>query len=134
MNFTFSLTHDNLVAETLWSGELTCEIISAGLLCQNQWIICNSDKLPLVLVSDYSKANLNNVTENDLKALSEHFSVEESLFPDVNLILIMPHHVRYNIVRLWIDFSESIVSKAHVVGNYSRARDIISTVLMKFRG
>lgn len=132
MNFTFSLTHDNLVAETTWSGDLTCEIISAGLLRQNQWIISNSDKLPVVLVSDYSKANLNNVTESDLKSIADQFDGEESLFPDVNLILVMPQHVRYSIVRLWLDFSESIVSNAHVVSSYSRARDIITSVLLKF--
>ena len=129
MNFKFSLTHNNLVAETSWSGDLTCEIISAGLLSQNQWIVSNSDKLPLILVSDYSKANLNNVTENDLKSIADQFSGEESLFPGTSFILIMPQHIKYGIARLWIDHAESIFSNAYVVNSYSRVKDIVSSIL-----
>ena len=133
MNFKFSLTHDNLVAETLWFGDLTYEIIAAGFASQNQWIVKNSNKLPLILVSDYSKATLNNVTESDLKIIAYQYHGIESLFPDMNWIAIMPESVDYSIVRLWLDHAESIFSNAHVVRSYSKAKDIISNVLINFR-
>ena len=49
MNFDFSLTHDSFVVETQWFGDLTGDIIVDGIVKHNNWIIENSDKLPLVL-------------------------------------------------------------------------------------
>lgn len=132
MNFKFSLTHNNLAAETQWCGDLTYEIIVAGVASQNQWILNNSDKLPLVLVSDYTKASLNNVTETDLQAISDQFHGVEDLFPDMTWIVIMPSNVKYDIVRLWIGHAESLFTNAHVVRNKSKANDIISNVLNIF--
>ena len=134
MYFKFSLTHDNLVAETLWFGDLTYEIIATGFTSQNQWIVNNSNKLPLILVSDYSKASLNKVTEKDLRNMAYKYHCIESLFPDINWIAIMPDSVDYSIVRLWLDHAESLfISNAYVVRSCSRAKDIISNVLKNFR-
>ena len=133
MNFQFSLTHNNLVAETLWSGDLTYEIFAAGLVSQNQWIINNSDKLPLVLVSNFSKANLNKVTENDLQTIVEQYHGIEDLFPGMHWVAIMPDRVEYRIVRLWLDYAEYLFSKAHVVRGYMRAKETIAIILMNFR-
>ena len=133
MNFKFFLTHNNLVVETHWFGDLTCEIITAGFIKQNQWIINNSNKLPLVFVSDYSKARLDNVTESDLQILADNFRGEEVLFPDMNWIAIMPVDVEYSVVRIWLDHAESIFSNAHIVRSCSKAKDIISNVLINFQ-
>ena len=132
MNFKFSLTHNNLAAETQWYGDLTYEIIVAGVASQNQWILNNSDKLPLVLVFDYTKASLKNVTETDLQAFADQFHGIEDLFPDITWIAIMPSNVKYDIVRLWIEHAESLFSNAHVVRNRPKANDIISNVLNSF--
>ncbi len=132
MNFDFSLTHDNLVVETLWFGDLTYEIIVAGVVSQNQWILINSDKLPLVLVSDYTKASLNDITETDLQAIADQFHGIEDLFPNMTWIVIMPGNVKYAIVRLWIEHAESLFTNAHIVNSKSNANDIISNVLNSF--
>ena len=82
-NYTFSLADNNLVAETSWFGDLTHEIITTGVVRQNQWILENSYKLPLILVSDYTKASLDNVTDNDLQQIADQFHGENDLFPDM---------------------------------------------------
>ena len=133
MNFKFSLTHNNLVAETHWFGDLTYDIIAAGFASQNQWIMNNSNILPLIIVSDYSKASLGNLTKNDLQSIADQYNGIESLFPDMNWIAILPDSVDYSIVRLWLDHAESLFSNAHVVRSCSRAKDIISNVLLNFR-
>ena len=132
MDFKFSLTDNNLTAEIQWYGNLSYEIIVAGIVGQNQWILSNSDKLPLVLVSDYTKASLNNVTKTDLHAIANQFHGEEELFPDMTWIAIMPSNVKYDIVQSWIDHAESMFSNAHVVRSRSMADDIISNVLSSF--
>ena len=73
MNFKFSLTNNNFAAEIRWYGNLSYEIIVDGIVSQNQWVISNSDRLPLVFVSDYTEANLNNVTATDLQAIADQF-------------------------------------------------------------
>ena len=133
MHFKFSLTHKNLVAESLWSGELTYEIMVEGIIEQNKWILQNSDKFPLVLVSDYSKANLNNITETDLQKIADQFHGEADLFPDMAWIAVMPGDVKYEIVRLWLEHAESLFRDSHVVKNPSMAKDIISDLLMRYQ-
>ncbi len=132
MNYAFSLTHNNLAAETQWHGELTHEIIVAGNVKQNQWILNNSDKLPLVLVSDYTNASLDNVTESELHTIAEQFEGEKELFPDMTWIVIMPENVTYDIVRLWIEHAEHLYCNAHVVRSKSRADELIAEVLDSF--
>lgn len=132
-NFTFSLTHNNLVAETLWFGELTHEIMVEGIVDQNQWILQNSDKFPLVLVSDYTKASLNNITETDLQKIADQFHGGAELFPDMAWIAIMPVGVKYEIVRLWLEHAESLFKDSHVVKNQSKAKEIISDVLTRYQ-
>ena len=132
MNFKFSLTHNNLVAQTFWFGDLNYEIIVAGVVSQNQWIVENSNKFPLILVSDYTKASLNNVSESDLHIIADQFHGEEDLFPDMTWVVIMPSDVKYEIVRLWIDHAGSLFKDSHVVRNWSRAENIISDVLTSY--
>lgn len=133
MNFKFSLAHNNLVVETLWFGDLTYEIIADGLVRQNQWIFNNSNKLPLIMISDYSKASLNNVTESDLQIIADQYYGIENLFPDISWIAIMPEGVDFRTVRLWLDHAESLFINSHVVRNWPIAKDIISNVLINFR-
>ena len=132
MNFTFSLSHNNLVVETRWSGALTSEIISAGIVSHNNWAIKNSDKLPLVLLFDYSQADLTNVTENDLHNIADRFRGLDNLFPDANWVAIMPSDVKYPIVRLWQTFADTFCNNSLVVRNRPEAEKIISSVLTDY--
>ena len=129
MNFAFSLTHDNLVVETVWFGDLTGEIIVAGVTRHNNWIIQNSDTLPLVLLFDFTKTVLDKVSEMDLLIIKDHFIGIEDVFPGVNWIGIMPSDVKYNTVRMWLDHAENISNNSYIVKNRLNAKDIISNVL-----
>ena len=134
MNFAFSLTHKNFVVETQWVGELTGEIISTGVISHNNWIINNSDRLPLVLLFDFTKANLNNVTETDLQNITSRFSGIEDMFPGVNWIGIMPKDVKYSTVRMWLVHAENFSQNSHVVSNRPNAMKIISGVINSYSG
>lgn len=132
MNFTFSLARDNLVATTHWEGELDYEAVVAGTIRQNQWIIENSTRLPLVLVSDFTGANINGLTGEDLQQIASQFYGEEDLFPGVTWIAVMPKEVRYDIVRLWLEHAESMFQNSHVVKNQAQADIIIDEILERF--
>ena len=132
LNYKFSLTHDNLVAETQWFGDLTYKIIVDGIISQNQWFLVNSDKFPLVLVSDYTQANLNNVTQTDLQKIADQFRGEDDLFPDMTWIAIMPSDVKFEIVRLWQEHADSLYRNPNVVRNWTLAKNIISDVLTNY--
>lgn len=133
MNCTFTLAHGNLVVEAAWFGKLTYEIIVDGLISQNQWIIKNSDKFPLALVSDYTNANLNNITEADLQGISDQFQGEGELFPDMAWIAVMPGDVKYEIVRLWLEHADSWCRDSHVVKDRAKAENIVSEILGRYQ-
>ena len=129
MNFSFSLIHDNLVVETLWFGDLTGEIIVAGVVRHNNWIMQNSDTLPLVLLFDFTQAILDEVSEMDLQIIKDHFKGIEDIFPGVNWIGIMPSDVKYSTVKMWLDHAENISNNSYIVKNRVNAQDIISNIL-----
>lgn len=129
MNFSFFLIHDNLVVETLWFGDLTGEIIVAGVIRHNNWIIKNSDTLPLVLLFDFTKASLEKVSEMDLQIIKDHFRGLENVFPGVNWIGIMPSDVKYSTVKMWLDHAENIPNNSYIVKNRLHAEDIILSIL-----
>jgi len=133
MNCKFSLTHNNLVAETEWSGDLTHDIMVAGIVQQNQWIIAHSDKLPLVLVSDYTKANLESVTAADLQSIADQFHGAADLFPDMAWIAIMPRDITYDMVRLWLEHAESLYDDSYVVNDRSKVKNIVSDLLTRYQ-
>ena len=132
MNFTFSLAHDNLVATTHWAGEMNYEIIAAGIVRQNQWILENSNRLPLVLVSDFTDASLSGITDEDLERIAEQFQGSEDLFPDMTWIAVMPKEVKYDTVRLWLEHAEAMFQEQHVVKNQAQAEAIITEMLERF--
>jgi hypothetical protein len=73
MNYAFSFSHDDLVVETRWLGELTGELIAAGVVSRMNWIHENSKKIPLVLLSDYTNADLEKITTSNLRMIASLF-------------------------------------------------------------
>lgn len=130
MNYTYSLSHDDLVVETKWLGEMSREIIIAGVENRKDWILENCEKAPLILLSDYTNAILDKLTSSDLEAIADRFRGIQDLFPGVNWISIMPTDLKYGIARTWQAYAELIFfSDTHVVKNRAEAEEIISNVL-----
>ena len=132
MNFVFSLTHHSFVVETRWFGDLTGEIIVAGVVSHNNWIIENSGKLPLALFFDFTKAKLDKVSETELQTVTSYFNGIEDIFPGVNWVGVMPRDVKFSTVRMWLTHAENISNNSHVVRNRSNAIEIISSIINSY--
>jgi hypothetical protein len=89
MNYTFSLSPDNLVVETRWLGDLTREIIAAGVVSRMNWIHDNSDTIPRIQFSDYRDANLKDLSASDLKMIATMFRGIDDQFPGAHWISVM---------------------------------------------
>lgn len=128
MNFNFSLTHNNLVVETYWEGNLKIEDLVTGIVQHNNWVIQNAEKLPLVLIFDFTKADLGCLSETDLQNLASHFEGIESMFPGVSWIAVMPREIKYQAVRMWLEYVEHIPCNAMVVRSLQNAHALISDI------
>ena len=129
MNYSFSMSDNNCVVETKWTGELTGGILSDGILSHNNWAITSSTKLPLVLLFDFTEASLDKVSEDDLQSISTLFSGMEDMFPGVHWICVMPKHVQYDTARMWLEHADKIFDKSHVVNSRSLAEKLIRDII-----
>lgn len=131
MNYTFSLSHDGKVIETKWIGELTGEIIAMGFDERNTWIEKNVKETPLVLLSDYSEADVEKVTAEGLRLVASLFRGFEDNYPGVLWISIMPTDLKFGLARMWQAYAEKIFSNTHVVRSRDDAEKIISSIIIR---
>lgn len=131
MNYSFSLSHDGKVIETKWFGKLTGEIIAMGFDDRNTWIEKNVKETPIVLLSDYSEADVNKVTADGLRLVASRFRGFEDHYPGVYWISIVPTNLKFGLARMWQAYAEELFSNTHVVRSRDDAEKIISSIISK---
>jgi len=125
MNYTFSLSHYGKVVETKWIGKLTGEIIAMGFDERNTWIEKSAKETLLVLLSDYSEADVEKVTAEGLRLVASRFQGFEDNYPGVCWISIMPTDLKFGLARMWQSYAEKLFSNTHVV----RSRDDVGKII-----
>jgi len=129
MNYSFSLSHDGKVIETKWFGKLTGEIIALGYGDRNTWILKNAKETPLVMLSDYCEAEVEEVTADGLQLVASRFRGFGDTYPGAHWISIVPTDLKYGLARMWQTFAEEIFSNTHVVRSREDAEKIISSII-----
>jgi hypothetical protein len=131
MNYTFSLSHDGKVIKTKWIGQLTGEIIAMGFDERNTWIEKSAKETPLVLLSDYSEADVEKVTAEGLRLVASRFQGFEDNYPGVRWISIMPTDLKFGLARMWQAYAEKLFSNTYVVRSRDDAEKIISSIISR---
>ncbi|MBT8490361.1 MAG: hypothetical protein KJN62_04880 [Deltaproteobacteria bacterium] len=129
MNYSFSLSHDGKVIETKWMGNLTGEIIATGSDKRKTWIEKNTKEIPLVLLSDYTEADVEKVTADGLRIVASRFRGIEDNYPGVYWIAIMPTDLKFGLARMWQSFADELFSNTHVVRSRDDAEKLISSFI-----
>ena len=131
MNYSFSLSHDGKVIETRWFGKLTGEIIAMGFDDRNIWIEKNAKETPLVLLSDYIEADVEEVTAEGLRLVASRFEGFEDNYPGIHWISIVPTDLKFGLARMWKAYAEELFSNTHVVRSHDDAEKIISSIISR---
>jgi len=129
MNYSFSLIHEGKVIETKWFGKLTGEIIAMGFDNRNTWVEKNKKETPLVLLSDYSEADVENLTADGLQLVASRFQGFEDNYPGVHWISIVPTDMKFGLARMWQAYAEEHFSNTHVVRSCDDAGKIIFSII-----
>lgn len=131
MNYSFSLSNDGKVIETKWFGKLTGKIIAMGFDDRNTWIEKNAKETPLAMLSDYSEANVEKVTADELHSVASLFQGFEDNYPGVFWISIVPTDLKFGLARVWQAYAQDIFSNTHVVRSRDEADTIISSIITR---
>lgn len=131
MNYSFSLSHDGKVIETKWFGKLTGQIIAMGFNDRTAWIERNAKEPPLIFLSDYVEAEVEQVTADGLYLVASQFEGFEDKYPEAHWISIMPTDLKYGLARMWQSYAEKLFSNTHIVRFHNEAEKIISSIISR---
>ena len=128
MNYRFSSSFNGKVVETKWLGKLTDEIIEMGIKDRESWIKKNTFEKPKFLVSDYTDANVEQITITGLRRQAKLFKDLQDNYPGIQWIAITPTVLQFGLARMWQVFVEDVLSKTYVVKSHFEAEEIIAQI------
>ena len=129
MNYLFSLSDDGLVVETKWVGALTGEIIATGVEERKAWIEANAKGEPRILLSDYTEADVDQLTTEGLRLIASKFKGVQERMPHIHWISIVPTDAKYGLARMWQVYAEEHFKNSHVVRNRTEADKLIASLI-----
>ena len=129
MNYSFSSSHDGKVIETKWMGTLTGATIAKAAVDREIWIEKNIKGTPLILISNYVEAELEEAASEALSLDTSQFREIENKYPKVHWISIMPFGLRCGFARMWQIFADEVFTKTHVFRSRDEAEELISSII-----